>query len=146
MANAEPPPTIRHLIAEGERALNAAGIGPARLEAEVLLARRLGVPRPRLILEPREAVAEPVASAFREDLAVASDVESAVIARRLVWSALDQLEPRRRAIVVMHELEGMTAAAIAATLGLRRMTVHWHLSMGRKDLRRVLAPHMGETT
>ncbi|HXD17071.1 MAG TPA: sigma-70 family RNA polymerase sigma factor [Vicinamibacterales bacterium] len=94
----------------------------------------------------KAAIRHRAASALREDLAVASDVESAVIARRLVWSALDQLEPRRRAIVVMHELEGMTAAAIAATLGLRRMTVHWHLSMGRKDLRRVLAPHMGETT
>jgi len=94
----------------------------------------------------KAAVRRRSAATLRADLAATIDVEAAVIAKRIVWSALDQLEPRRRAIVVMHELEGMTPGAIAALLGVRRITVQWHLSMGRKDLRRVLAPHMGETT
>jgi RNA polymerase sigma-70 factor (ECF subfamily) len=94
----------------------------------------------------KAAVRRRSAATLRADLAATTDVEAAVIAKRIVWSALDQLEPRRRAIVVMHELDGMTPAAIAALLGVRRITVQWHLSMGRKDLRRVLAPHMGETT
>ena len=71
-------------------------------------------------------------------------VESALVARRTVWAALDRLRPRRRAIVVMHELEGMTPAAIASLLGVTVMTVRWHLSMGRRDLREVLAPHLGD--
>lgn len=92
----------------------------------------------------KAAVRQRSAAALREEVASPSDVEAAVIAKRIVWSALDRLEPRRRAIVVMHELDGMTPAAIAALLGVRRITVQWHLSMGRKDLRRALAPHMGE--
>jgi RNA polymerase sigma-70 factor (ECF subfamily) len=73
-----------------------------------------------------------------------SNAESALIATQTVWAALDRLQPRRRAIVVLHELEGMTPAAIASLLGLSPLTVRWHLSMGRRDLKRVLAPHMGD--
>lgn len=68
----------------------------------------------------------------------ASDPESALIAKRAVWSALDRLPPRRRAIVVMHELDGRGVDAIASLLGLAAMTVRWHLSMARRDLRRLL--------
>jgi DNA-directed RNA polymerase specialized sigma24 family protein len=71
--------------------------------------------------------------------------ESALIAKRAVWAALDLLRPRRRAIVIMHELERMSAAAIASFLGVSGMTVRWHLSMGRHDLKRVLKPQMGDT-
>jgi len=38
--------------------------------------------------------------------AVQHDQEEILIARATVWRALDALTPRRRAIVVMHELEG----------------------------------------
>src|SRR6266511_4277940 len=56
--------------------------------------------------------------------------ESALIAKRAVWGALETLAPRRRAIVVMTELEGMNPAAIASLLGISVMTVRWHISMG----------------
>jgi RNA polymerase sigma-70 factor (ECF subfamily) len=75
-----------------------------------------------------------------------SRLESALIAKRAVWAALDLLEPRRRAIVVLHELEGMSPATIGSLLSLSGMTVRWHLSMGRRDLKRALTPHMGDTT
>src|SRR5262245_40111800 len=42
-------------------------------------------------------------------VAQVSDPESALIARSIVWQALELLPPRRRAIVVMHELEAMPA-------------------------------------
>lgn len=42
--------------------------------------------------------------------------EAALIARATVWRALDRLTARRRAVVVMHELEGL---AIPATLADR---------------------------
>jgi RNA polymerase sigma-70 factor (ECF subfamily) len=73
------------------------------------------------------------------------NLESALIAKDIVWRALDNLAPRRRAIVVMSELEGMTPAAIGSLLGVSAMTVRWHLSMGRRDLKRILLPETGDT-
>jgi RNA polymerase sigma factor (sigma-70 family) len=75
----------------------------------------------------------------------AADPEASLIVKRAVWSALDGLHPRRRAVVVMHELEGMPVAAIASLLGIGRVTVQWHLSMARRDLKRILHSFM-ETT
>jgi RNA polymerase sigma factor (sigma-70 family) len=66
------------------------------------------------------------------------DPEAALIAKATVWQALDILAPRRRAIVIMYELEGLPAPAIAALLGISTITVRWHLSKGRRDLTRAL--------
>lgn len=71
-------------------------------------------------------------------------VEASLIARRTVWQALDSLSPRRRAVVVMHELEGLAVPAIASLLGISAITVRWHLSMGKRDLARTLKPCKGE--
>jgi RNA polymerase sigma-70 factor (ECF subfamily) len=76
--------------------------------------------------------------------AVPATAESALIAKRAVWQALDALAPRRRAIVVLAEIDGMPPADIAALLGLAVMTVRWHLSMARRELKRTLADYMGE--
>lgn len=46
------------------------------------------------------------------------DPEAKLIARATVWQALDTLNPRQRAIVVMHELEGVPVPAIASLLGI----------------------------
>ena len=75
---------------------------------------------------------------------VDNDQEAVLIARATVWRALDTLAPRRRAIVVMRELEGLTMSAIASLLGISAITVRWHLSVGRRELARALRPHMGE--
>lgn len=75
----------------------------------------------------------------------APDLEAALIAKSVVWQALNVLPPRRRAIVVMCELEGLAIPAIAALLGITTITVRWHLSMGRRDLTRALKPHKGDT-
>ena len=66
----------------------------------------------------------------------ATDPESALVARSLVWSALGELPPRRRAVLVMYELEGMSIADIAQSLGVTAVTVRWHLSRGRQDMAR----------
>jgi RNA polymerase sigma-70 factor, ECF subfamily len=55
-----------------------------------------------------------------------------------VWRALDVLPPRRRAVVVMHELEELPVSNIASLLGISAITVRWHLSRGRRDLTRAL--------
>jgi len=75
----------------------------------------------------------------------APDPEAALIAKSAVWQALNVLPPRRRAIVVMCELEGLAISAIAALLGITTITVRWHLSMGRRDLTRALKPYRGDT-
>jgi RNA polymerase sigma-70 factor (ECF subfamily) len=80
----------------------------------------------------------------RHSANVGTDQEAALIARTTVWHALDILPPRRRAIVVMYELEGLTMPAIASLLDISAITVRWHLSMGRRDLARVLKPNMGD--
>ena len=72
------------------------------------------------------------------------DPEGAMIARASVWQALDVLSPRRRAIVVMHELEGIAIPAIASLLGISQITVRWHLSMGRRDLTAALKAYTEE--
>jgi RNA polymerase sigma factor (sigma-70 family) len=69
-----------------------------------------------------------------------SNLESALIAKQAVWRALDVLPPRRRAIVVLYELEGERVPAIARLLGVSAITVRWHLSVGRRQLLQVLKP------
>ena len=71
--------------------------------------------------------------------------EAALIARATVWRALDVLAPRRRAVIVMSELEGLAIPAIASTLGISAVTVRWHLSRARRELARILNPRIGET-
>ena len=73
-----------------------------------------------------------------------SDQESALIARTTVWRALERLPLRRRAILVLHELEGLDARAIAALLHITPITVRWHLSRGRRDLALLVKATTGE--
>lgn len=69
---------------------------------------------------------------------IPNDPEAMEGARQAVRDALEALKPRTRAIVVMHEIEGVDRAEIAALLGMRETTVRWHLSTGRNKLRRIL--------
>jgi RNA polymerase sigma-70 factor (ECF subfamily) len=71
--------------------------------------------------------------------------EAALIARTAIWQALNLLSPRRRAIIVLHELEGLVVPAIASLLGISAITVRWHLAIGRRDLTHALKAHWGDT-
>lgn len=70
---------------------------------------------------------------------VSASAESAVIARTAVWRALEQLAPRRRATIVLFELDGVEIPRIAEMLGISAITVRWHLSRGRKELARIIS-------
>jgi RNA polymerase sigma-70 factor (ECF subfamily) len=63
-----------------------------------------------------------------------SDHEAAFIARSMVQMALDQLPPRRRAILILYEIEGTSVADIARLTGVAAVTVRWHLSVGRRQM------------
>jgi RNA polymerase sigma-70 factor (ECF subfamily) len=78
----------------------------------------------------------------RPQFDVQPDHGSAVIARATIWRALGVLPPRRRAVIVMHELDGLAVSVIASQLGISAITVRWHLSAGRRQLTRFLtSPH-----
>ena len=64
--------------------------------------------------------------------------EAALIARATIRAALAELPPRRRAAIVMYELEGAAIPAIAQLLGIHPVTVRWHLSVGRRELKQLL--------
>lgn len=66
------------------------------------------------------------------------DPEPALMARSMVWQALDELPPRRRAILILYELEGAAIPAIAKLLGVSPVTVRWHLSIGRREMAKAL--------
>ena len=70
-------------------------------------------------------------------------LETRLVASATVWQAVDTLPPRRRAVVVLHELEGLSAAAIASLLGISAITVRWHLSRGRRELAHAIASKPG---
>jgi RNA polymerase sigma-70 factor (ECF subfamily) len=73
-----------------------------------------------------------------------ADPEAALVARSVVWRALDTLDPRRRAVLVMHELEGLPVNVIARTLGVTAVTVRWHLSKGRAQLATAIREQSGK--
>jgi len=62
------------------------------------------------------------------------DMEPSLLAKHTVQVALAHLPPRRRAVVIMHELESLTPAEIGGILGMAPVTVRWHLSKGRKTM------------
>jgi RNA polymerase sigma-70 factor (ECF subfamily) len=66
------------------------------------------------------------------------DPEPTLIARSMVRHALQALPARRRAILVLYELEGCSIAAIAAMLRVTPVTVRWHLSVARRQMARTL--------
>ena len=77
-------------------------------------------------------------------VAASTGGEAPLVAHTAVWSALDALSPRRRAVIVMHELEELGAKDIARLLGITAVTVRWHLSRGRRELVSILKPQSGE--
>jgi RNA polymerase sigma-70 factor (ECF subfamily) len=66
------------------------------------------------------------------------DAETPLLAREMVWRALEALSPRRRAVIIMREIEGASMQEIARLLGVTAVTVRWHHSQGCRELRRIL--------
>ena len=64
--------------------------------------------------------------------------EESHVAKATVKAALARLAPRRRAAIVLHELEGRPVRDVARLLGVTEVTVRWHLLAARRELARVL--------
>ena len=61
--------------------------------------------------------------------------------RRDIQAAIDALEPEKRAVFVMFEMEGLSGQTIGEALGVPVGTVHSRLFAARKELTFALAPH-----
>jgi RNA polymerase sigma-70 factor (ECF subfamily) len=55
-----------------------------------------------------------------------------------LFAALQELSPKQRAAVILHDYADRPNDEIARVLGIRLQTVHVHLSQGRKRLRELL--------
>jgi RNA polymerase sigma factor (sigma-70 family) len=83
-------------------------------------------------------------SAWNEETHIADedDPESLLAAQRRLqrlYSALESVSPRRRAVVTMHDVMGLEVREIAEIVRSGEATVRTRLRDGRKQLRRVLA-------
>ena len=57
------------------------------------------------------------------------------------WRSTGYL-PRRRAILILYEIEGASVAEIARLTGVAAVTVRWHLSVGRRQMATFLKGRM----
>lgn len=134
---------VQETFLKAARALTSVPVGPRGEEAWLV----------RVMINTRRDQWRRASTRNRHDLHTLSassrepderGLEASLIARTTVWQALDTLSPRRRAVVVMHELEGLAIPTIASLLGVSAITVRWHLSMGKRDLIHTLKPCRGE--
>ncbi|MCC6781796.1 MAG: sigma-70 family RNA polymerase sigma factor [Planctomycetes bacterium] len=65
--------------------------------------------------------------------------------RALVWRALDALDPKFRAVLVLRDIHGMSSREIAPILGVTHVTARWRLHRGRQLFREEWARLTGET-
>ncbi|HEX5061681.1 MAG TPA: sigma-70 family RNA polymerase sigma factor [Kofleriaceae bacterium] len=63
--------------------------------------------------------------------------------RDLLWRVLASLDDDRRAVVILHDLEGYTGAEIGEILGISANTVHSRLRLAREDMRATLSKLRG---
>ena len=63
--------------------------------------------------------------------------------RDLLWRVLASLDDDRRAVVILHDLEGYTGAEIGEILGISTNTVHSRLRLAREDMRATLSKLRG---
>lgn len=60
--------------------------------------------------------------------------------------AMSDLSEDQRAVVELHDVDGLTSPEIASVLGMPASTVRWHLQKARAVLRKAMAPfHPGAT-
>jgi RNA polymerase sigma factor (sigma-70 family) len=86
----------------------------------------------------RQAVRERARAWLRPGPAVTASHEPAALAADQVRAALARLSPRRRAVVVMAELEELGNGDIARLLGITQAAVRWHRAQARRALARIL--------
>ncbi len=111
-------PEVRAEIADATAAIAGAGCETPRLDAEILLAHVLELPRERLVLEPGRALSEPQLRAYREAVRRRAGEREPVayIVGRRAFRELD-LAVDRRALVPRPETELLVEAGLELDAG-----------------------------
>jgi RNA polymerase sigma-70 factor (ECF subfamily) len=93
--------------------------------------------------EPAQSVSEleKVASSSHEPDAAVEDRQ----ARDLLYSLLTELDPPKRDVFILSELEQLSAPEIAEALGISRSTVHGRVRDGRRDFEAAIQRHRART-
>lgn len=63
---------------------------------------------------------------------------------QILTSAVDGLPPRARQVFLLHKVDELSHAEIAARLGISKNTVIVHMGRALAHCRRVMAQHRGE--
>ena len=89
-------------------------------------------PPPLLTAEPVEPVGAETVESPERLLLRREDI-------RRVYRALDKLSPKKRVVIVLHEIEGRDIAEIAAIVGAPMVTVRTRLHYARKEFFALIA-------
>jgi RNA polymerase sigma-70 factor (ECF subfamily) len=98
----------------------------------VLMHRRAAARRPRLVDEAKGEPAVDVAPSAHDALETRRRVEA-------FYALLGRLSEKKRAVFVLHELEGLTPARIGEIVGAPVLTVRTRLFYARRELERWIA-------
>lgn len=82
----------------------------------------------------RRNAARPQTQPLDPNLPLNRHSESAVLANQTLQVALQQLSMKSRAVVILHELDELDTKTISQLMGMKPVTVRWHLSKGLKKL------------
>lgn len=83
---------------------------------------------------------EPLDAALADAQPLPDAVLEAGESLRALDAALQRIDPLRRAVLVMADIEGMTAPEIAEALGIKPNTVYSRLRVARQELELALGP------
>lgn len=135
VASADLPDLVQEVFIAAFRKLNA--YDPARplrpwlfgIASNVALQHRRAVGRRREAAPPAS-----LESSLVDGGKTAEDLAADNQERQLLIGALQRLGPDRRAVVILHELEGQPIPAVAAALGIPVNTAYSRLRLGKADL------------
>ena len=80
------------------------------------------------------------------DVPDASATENSVLAHVLIWQALRLLAPRRRAVLILCELDELSVSDVGELLGISAVTVRWHLAKARREIAHIISGKYGSET
>ncbi|HKO93696.1 MAG TPA: sigma-70 family RNA polymerase sigma factor [Polyangiaceae bacterium] len=117
--------------------------GRASLASWVFMLARTACARRRRGLKNRPHLPEDAAAEHSSDAATPEDAAERARLRAQIESALDALSDEQREVFMLRDMEGLSAAEVAESLGLSVEAVKSRLHRARSSLRAALASELG---
>ena len=86
----------------------------------------------------------PASREIATDFSVELPTEKSSVESIDVWTVLEKLPARQRAVLILGEMEQLPYAEIAEVLGIAVGTVKFHVSEARRNFRRIWLEEMGD--